>query len=1257
MNKQWKEKSKIVLAIMVAVAVFVGAIPLTQPLVSEAAMLPITTAEENNKVRNGDFESGLVGDSVKNWGKTAMARGLTADGLSEDSINAYLKSYDLITAEMTDGNRVASLTKKGAGYVAMTSESFSVTGGSTYWVSYKYFYQQMINAAVKKGKEITDNDFHGISLAVMEYDAEGNTTWTKLSSDNSYGDGKISASSYVMDDAAQTGYFKSSAWTTIGKEYRALESTVRAELYIKIGAAAYVTGTVLFDDVTVSSNNNFEVANGDFESGRAGYTVKDWTKTAMARGLKTAEADGKSENEINAYLKSYDLITAEMEDGNRVASLTKTGAGYVAMTSESFSITGGKTYWITYKYFLQQIINAAVKKGKEIQDIDFHGISLSVKEYDAEGNATWTTLSSDTSYGDGRISATSYVMDATTQTASYSSTAWRTVGEEYRAKESTVRAEIYIKVGAAAHVTGTVLFDDVTVHLYDNYEVVNGDFNWQTADKDGGRQSGVGPAGWTSESTDQTGKKNDNNNFQNNYIATVEYEDNNAVVKGTRINKTAVGYSWILSSPIAVDEGESISASFRYKIDGYMVMKGKSAIFYYNKNGTELKRDIIALGSTSAGWTNGTTGDKTTPDGTAYVKIGFFIGGRRAHEDSDTYKNANGVGYTYRDNNGNWYDEFEFYFDDVVLQSDKKVKMWTPETCLHNGAPRTDVDATPYYTITQQTSRTDGHDTAWKLASTTDKNGYVGVTFYTQPIEVSAGASYTTGFDYYIDGLEENQAQISAIFNASYVVRYMDGDGKIINTTPTVVFATKEDTNEWKSGEVTFTTPDNAAALQVGLIIGANGTGRIPGVSYMWDNIVLLETEAYEEYIKDPAVTSSPLYKKTALFIGASTGSEIAAFAQSYSEMQVTDVCDSQKTTKEQLAANTSSAYDYLFLSIGKEELESGLSADKFAAILEELFADIALYYDELKVVCLLTADSTAYQAEAEVLATKWNVTMVSLGAYESAEMKWQEAIESAEDAETLDCYDIAGFGTYLEELFAKVKAAGVSYATNLSALDSILLKAEKCPDTDDDYQLLTNLASEVKQFISQFEDMRPVLKGATIALNDPNRLQFMANAPKQSLDTGVTVKQMGIIVTSEATTPTQYNVTYVKEGEAYGVVMEVKDVDPSVSYTAVAYIIYAMDGNEYIYYSNNNYTNDIGEKTVENGQCTKSVYEITRKVALKLADRTGTDFTAIGGKKNKNLIALATKESEISLYHVYQMLGQNIENLATWLNGGGVTR
>ncbi len=89
-----------------------------------------------------------------------------------------------------------------------------------------------------------------------------------------------------------------------------------------------------------------KVTNGDFESGRNGYSVRDWRKIGM-------NTNGVINNNNSKY---FSLKTVEAS-GNRVASFEKTASNAACggMLSDSIKVQAGKTYVFTAQYMVKDI--------------------------------------------------------------------------------------------------------------------------------------------------------------------------------------------------------------------------------------------------------------------------------------------------------------------------------------------------------------------------------------------------------------------------------------------------------------------------------------------------------------------------------------------------------------------------------------------------------------------------------------------------------------------------------------------------------------------------------------------------------------------------------------------------------------------------------------------------------------------------------------------------------------------------------------
>lgn len=587
--------------------------------------------------------------------------------------------------------------------------------------------------------------------------------------------------------------------------------------------------------------------NGNFEAGYVGMDVYGWHLTAMS-GLSRLEddTDNYTQEKKDSYIKAYSLKTEAMEDGNKVAALKKTNAGYIALTSQPFVVEPGEVYQLQYNYFLKNIKNTA----STIKDSDIHGIVICMREYDADGNATWTKLSNDWQEGEGQVAASDYTVDETTGVGTYTSEAWSTVNVGFVTRSTTVEVELYFRFSAQGYVTGSVLFDNISVSEYEYYELPNGDFKGVTYLSEGGRVDGTaGPAGWTLLTCEAGGATYTTTyDHTKSYVAAIVADPDaveyNPVMKYQYKTNASTGYAFIQSPSVPVKAGDTFFASFRYKIVGQMAYTPKATVFFYDSSGNEISRVHTSLNKSQETWLEATTlATQVVPDGAVMAKIGFF-GSRNNSVSSASYPEE----YIYTDGTRN-YDTYELYFDDVVINGE--IQEWTVETTKTNGVVRTDIDSTEDYAIEQVEDDTTGHKNAWKLYASSTNNGYGCVVFYSKPISIQASTLYTTTFDLKITGFEDTATGSNSAFQARYFLRYLDISGNVLNSTPYIVYSSGYTNRDWTSYNANFTTPSDAVALQVGLLAGVVTKNTWNDVVFTWDNIRIMETTEYESVMVD----------------------------------------------------------------------------------------------------------------------------------------------------------------------------------------------------------------------------------------------------------------------------------------------------------------------------------------------------------------------------------------------------------------------
>ena len=995
-------------------------------------------------------------------------------------------------------------------------------------------------------------------------------------------------------------------------------------------------------DITTAIETTGEIQNGDFESGRDGYSVRKWSKTAMEY---TSNAKVVDEATAKSYCNAYTLETDAETDGNKVASLKKNGAGYVAATSEAIDVTANKEYRIAFDYKTVEVTTAE----GATNGLDYFGVRLLVEELDADGKS----LGFKRVFSDGS-----------------NTNVWSTGAVEFTTQATTDSVVIYLWMGGQWNMYATVQFDNVTLEPMDNYQVFNGTFDKATYKADGARVDGeIGPAGWTGASCEFKATAFNTSNYHKNYKATIETIDGDKVLcystNGAKEAQVGYGYSLIQSPYIAIEAGKDFSLQYDFKINlvsGSVDHGTRTRITYYNAEKQEIGYTVpgatgiaINANETQKGWQTMHT-SATTPTDTAYVKVGFYAPANY----------ANPVQYS-------------LYFDNVVLQVAGELSSWTAESCKQAGIPYPGQNYTGNYSI-RKVSDGIAHKEALQLYVSRDGGTGGGLVFYSPKIAVTEGKTYTTSFDLKI----ENHDSTVNLYGADYVLRYLDSDGKILNVPdntdgrPQNLTGNLKTNMDWTHFVYEDIVPiENATHIQVGLVIGSYQWNKCPDLKYTWDNLVFMETEAYQEYVTDSAVTSSELYKQSALFVGDEIGNGMAEVASSYSKMGVTNACDANVSMEEQLSVHANEEFRYVVISIGDAEIKAqiptgtvanntvymnGVDFDTttFAGLLEQTFAKVTEYHEPEKVVYVLPSNNAGYKAIAEAATQKWGVALAVLTDTSDNVKNWNDVIEPAEQANTFDCYQIPGLRVYLEDMVKDIDGQALSLE-KMSILEALQAKAEGCPMNHVEYQEYQALAKEIHSIANRYNEYRPTICGATIAEGDVNQLRFIAMSAKASLPSGTTVKKMGVLITPNVQGASVIDVEakYTAAATAYDAILSGEVVEPSVVYEAMAYTIYEQNGKEYTFYSNNDYVNALGETTAQNGSCEKSVYGIAKEIAIQLSavKAKDMDFTAIGGASNQYLIPEATEDSEVSSYDIYRLVSDNAAVLKEWLGEGGVSR
>ena len=161
------------------------------------------------------------------------------------------------------------------------------------------------------------------------------------------------------------------------RKWKIRSKSLLALILVMILGMQFFQGTRVIEvqATTVNADISTEgkVTNGDFESGRVGYSVRGWSKTSMdVNSVKNTEKD---------WTQNF-ILKTESDNGSKVASFRKNGTGYAAMTSGQVAVESGKTYELSVDYKMKDFsLDIDPKTGEAYtSDITFRGIRFVVEQ-------------------------------------------------------------------------------------------------------------------------------------------------------------------------------------------------------------------------------------------------------------------------------------------------------------------------------------------------------------------------------------------------------------------------------------------------------------------------------------------------------------------------------------------------------------------------------------------------------------------------------------------------------------------------------------------------------------------------------------------------------------------------------------------------------------------------------------------------------------------------------------------------------------
>ncbi len=544
--------------------------------------------------------------------------------------------------------------------------------------------------------------------------------------------------------------------------------------------------------------------NGDFEIGLVGSDVYGWRMESMRNDAITR---------YGSYQNNFSFKTAMGENG-KIAQFSKNGSGYVSVVSKKIAVTGSKTYELGYDY-RKSVYNAVEGETK----INYLGMRPVIRQYKADGTEIEAPL---------RLTHLENGVNTTSEKLS-------SYFDTFDTNAEAAFIEVCFWMGGQVGMTCTVEFDNVTLDRVDDY--INDGFDKVTYEADCGRVAGIaGPADWTLGTSTLNGDASGKGAHLNNYAATIETENGNNVMKLSAVTATGFcqGYVIAKSKSFAVEANTLYNVYFNMKCEiiGAKADPLKAIMIFSDENGDEISRVVQNLGTNSCSWTLKTK-QFAAPEGAVSAVVAFWIGDATADETT-----------------------IDFYIDDVSVSSVTEKLGFVKETTNASGAPRTDRDFTPYWDVNRVNDGAE-HGNALMLSVTKGSQSYGGVTFFSQPVAVTAKDSYSISFDYKLKGnLHIYKEANRRPYGASFVVYYLDNNGNRIDkdgnaaTAPEMLFALSNiDTVDWMySGVKSVTTPENAVAIQYGLVIGSGTRGVQDDLKYYFDHIVIEKTTEFNAF-------------------------------------------------------------------------------------------------------------------------------------------------------------------------------------------------------------------------------------------------------------------------------------------------------------------------------------------------------------------------------------------------------------------------
>ena len=548
----------------------------------------------------------------------------------------------------------------------------------------------------------------------------------------------------------------------------------------------------------VVSNEPFEIYNENSEP-------KGWEITSLSdNGLDEAGAD---------WAGSYSFGIVEEADGNKAIAINKNAIGYGALVTPAVTVTEGTNYRLSFAY---RNAYTGIVEGEEEYDA-FWGMRITVHFYDANGEEL----------------TSAYKTVNHNVVGSKVSETWTQMTYDFTPVEGAATAKVFFGLGGEKYAIAQMLIDDYSVTAYAPNVVANSDFNGIVNEAAGARPISVsGPGLWTVKSVNIGGDTFNSDGYESKYVVSTVVENGNAVME-LKPNTSVMGYAVAHSNYIKAESGATYTLKYDQKTTGSDIdgsgtpYRGARVFLYYydaqmNLLGNRYQPQSAVL--TAQDWTTKTF-TTAAIEGTAYIGIGFYIGGQWGTSGDFAYYYDN-VSLT----------KVAFNGDFESVDPSNAPFSWTKTSMTASSKIETENNWAANYTLT--TAAGQGIDGSNAASLTKNGVGYAALT--SLPVPVLAGKNYRVSYAYKTTAITGAQ-NVSDYYGIHTAVQCLDADGNqvdwiLLNDTGNGKGQTVSDA--WENANHDFVAPEGTAQIRVYLSTG--GIYYVKATT-LFDNVSVIE--------------------------------------------------------------------------------------------------------------------------------------------------------------------------------------------------------------------------------------------------------------------------------------------------------------------------------------------------------------------------------------------------------------------------------